>query len=233
MTDEKAPAQADNAQVENQEKPMVSLPQEKVDDWKRKLSGSRAEAMRLKAQAERLAEEKAKLAAELEAARTGQAQTVNYTPTPEEIALFRQLAQQAGVPTQQDIEAIRQAEWNKEQQLAVDEFLKDHPEYNRPGDEESDAAWEEIKAEVKSYKTPQNPREYLALLRKAHKVVAYDPQADLERGVALGVAQANLKEQGKLGGGGGSTKHEPQKKVPAEKKAVMDGFKSVRPEAFS
>lgn len=237
MTEETtAPVQTDNAQAPAQAEnapQMVSLPPEKVEDWKRKLSGSKAEAMRLKAQAQRLAQEKAKLQAELEAARTGKPQSYGYQPTNDEVELFRQLAKQAGIPLQEDLQAIHAKEYEKEKQAAIEEFLRSHPEYGVIGDDESDDLWSQLEQEVKGYVQPKTGRGYLALMNKAHKTISYDATAHMEKGAALAMAQANLKEQGKIGGGGGSKRHEPQQKIPNAQKAVTEGFAAIRPEAFN
>ncbi len=108
-----------------------------------------------------------------------------------------------------------------------------YPEYARIGDVNSDELWETLESNVKNYVNPPRGRDFLAILEREHKLLHFNPEIERERGKALGMAQAKVQDQTTIGGGGSGKSQAPTKKVPQQKQAVMDGFASVRPQAFN
>ena len=240
VTEEAEKAPEHGQEIDNQ---TVVIPKEKLEDYKRKLTGSKAEALRLKAENERLTAEHARLVAEAEAARSGQSQSYGFTgyqSTPAEIALFKQLAAQAGVPLKEELaqaQAVQDtARYNEVSNQQLQDFLTRHPEYANPGDPNSDNLWIQLDATLKEFNKPAKAEDYGKLLEKAHKLVKSDDiDMAIEKGKALGLAQATIAERGKIGGlGGGSSggTRAPVKKSP-EKQSIEEGFASVRPNYFS
>jgi len=205
-------------QVKEPESNLVTIPAERLQDYKRKINGSREEAMRLKDKAE-------KLEAELAAAKT-----VKYPES--DVEQLRILARQAGIPLKEDMEQYQRNSYEEEKQTAVLSFLEKHPEYAQMGDAQSDEMWETLESEVKNYVNPPRGKDYLQLMEKAHRVIHYNPEIERERGKALGMAQAKIQESTTIGGGSGR-QSVPVRKGSQQKSAIMDGFAAVRPQAFN
>jgi hypothetical protein len=236
------PEKAENAVKETEQAQeidnTVTIPKEKLQDYQRKLTGSKAEALRLKAENERLAAEVAKTKAEQQAAQTGQSQSYGYTPyqpTVAEVAMFKQLAVHAGIPLKEELAQNRQQQYNEAADQCLQDFLGKHPEYANPGDPNSDNLWTNLEGTLKQFKQPENPRDYAKLLEMAHRYMSSDNiDTAMERGRALGMAQAKIAEQGKIGGvgGGAGMALAPSTKKSPDKQTVEDGFKAVRPNYF-
>lgn len=234
-----APVEENAAESEIVEQPPVKaengivLSPEKLEDYKRKLSGSKDEALRFRAENERLSAEKARLEAEINAFKTGQGQTFGHTyqPTPDELQIFKTIAKQAGVPLREELDQIKSGEEERQKNEVVNAFISKFPEYGKIGDPQSDALWEELTEELGNYVPPKDVKQWGKLLEKAHKVLRYDPSTALERGKALGMAQATLKGQATVGGsGGGGSAPAPKSKA---KTAIEQGFAQIRPEIFT
>lgn len=218
--------------VENPESttpPAVEAPEDNVEDKVRALenkiseqsmhlSGSKAEALRLKQETDTLKAELATLKAK------PPAQEIQVADS--DVELFKQYAKKAGVATKDEIEAIRHQNYKVAQDKQVADFLEKYPEY-KPENDSMNTKWGLLLSELAQYKAPANPEEWGKLLNKAHKIIA--PDNTLEKGKALGMAQAKLGEQAQLGGGSASTQ---KKKLSPEQQAIREGFKTARPEYF-
>jgi len=188
--------------------------EEKDREKSRLLDASKTEALRLK-----------KLNEELQAKASDDAPKLNDS----DIELFKQYAKKAGLPFKEDLIAQQQQLYGERQQEALNKFLEEHPEY-KPVNDKGNKKWNVLLAEYDTYKAPQNPKDVLNLLKKAHKNT--NPEDSLEKGKALGMAQANIQEQTKLGGTSGAAST-PKKKRTPEQQAARDHFKSLRPEVIT
>jgi len=201
-----APAPADNAQDK------VSALEAKILEQSRHLAGSKAEALRLKQEADAYKEE-------LEAVKAA-------VPAEDDVELFKQYAKKAGIVTKEEIEEIKRSAYKSEQDAELANFLEKYPEY-KPENDPSNEKWGQLISELATYKAPVNAKDWGKLLTKAHKIIA--PDNTLEKGKAIGMAQANLKEQASLGQGNASS---PKKKLTPEQQSIREGFKAARPDYF-
>ena len=192
----------------------------KREDLSRKLHGSREEALRLKSENDRLK-------AELDQAR------MTPQPSPDEdislterdVAVFKALAAKAGLAPREEVLAIREERHQELQQQHLDVFLAEHPEYNKPNDPQSDQLWQRLQGELADYRKPSSPAEFKQFLTRAHRSLSFNEGREVERGKALGYAQANLQEQSRMGGashGGSSAPKNP--KLDPQRQAVRDLF---------
>lgn len=198
--------------------PMVQLPPEKVAEYKRKLTASRDEALRLKRENEEL---KSKFS---------QPEPIINQVNPTDIEYFKELAKLSGVSFQEDVQNIQKEKYEDKKTQAVQQFLANHPEYAKVGDDQSDALWATLEEKMKKYQTPSDPSEWYDMLEEGHKVLHYDTKTAYEKGKALGYAQANIQEKSRVGGG---SPNAVERKVPAQKKQILDGFKQARPQYFN
>jgi len=219
------PAKADNSVVEPSVDPVVEPVEDNPEpdrlnaleqkiaeleardtDKSRLLTASKDEALRLKAENE----------------------TLKATPQDEsslsEQELFDNYLKKSQLFNSQ-IDSVHKTTYEQKRDELKDKFLEKHPEY-KPENDTGDKNWNALLEEINDYKIPKNPSDWGKLLRKAHKNINDN---SLEKGKALGMAQANLNEQAKLGGGssGGSS---PKTKRTPEQQAVRDQFKTLRPE---
>jgi hypothetical protein len=215
------PAPADNAAEPETPAPVIDnaeLSQKiaalevKVAEQARHLTASKAEALRLKDQNERYQ------------------QPAPDSPqvSNEDVELFKTYAKAAGIPFRDDIESLKKDQYVETQRQVVDKFLDEFPQY-KPENDKDDSQWGKIQAELGLYKNPQNPKEWYALLKRAHSSI--QPDNSFQKGKALGHAEANLQEQTKLGGGSPGAKA-PTQKLSPEKQAIQEGFSSLRPQYF-
>jgi hypothetical protein len=202
---------------------------EKREELSRKLHGSREEALRLKAEAERLAAENADLKARVQF----QSQPEETPFSDQDVAVFKALAAKAGLAPREEVQAIRQERIQEQQQQHLNSFLSSHPEYNRPQNPQSDQLWQKLQSELALYRSPQTPEELKTFLERAHRSINNGGN-DVERGKALGYAQANLQEQNRVGSAssGGSSSPKNSKLSP-DRQAIREGFASARPEYYS
>lgn len=128
---------------------------------------------------------------------------------------------------QNAIDKIRIDNYNSKRDEEKDKFLDAHPEY-KPENDKDNSKWNALIGEISTYKAPANASDWGKLLKKAHNAI--QPNNDLEKGKALGMAQANLAQQAKLGGGS-SVSTERKKRTP-EQEAAREEFKKARPEYF-
>lgn len=195
------------------------LSPEKKEEYSRLLNDSKAEALRLKAEVERLAAEKAQLEAKY-----SQPNDVSD----QDVEILKQLGKKAGFAFQEDTQKIRQETYAEKQQAAVDEFLKTHPEYS-PGKPENDQRWNALRAELATYVSPTNGSDWKKYLEKGHKVLNTNDELTLERGKALGFAQANTAPS--VGGASSGSPSQGSGKTP-ERQAISEGFAAARPQYY-
>jgi hypothetical protein len=198
------------------------LTPEKRAELRAKLHASKEEALRLKREKEALEKQLQELI---------QSQGGDIPVNDADLAYFKALAKKAGIPFKEEVEQLKQEVWKQEQQEALTEFLKLHPEYNKPGDPASDNLWAKLTAELNTYRPPQNKTELKAYLEKAHKIIHLDEEALVQKGKALGYAEANLQEHAKRGSTSGSTAT-PQTSPSQTQQAIRQGFASVRPQYY-
>lgn len=207
---------------------------EKLEDYKRKLKGSTEEALRLKKENEELAEKLKALetppetqdgqyqisSADIEAFRLLQKAAKEAEEAAEKARLEQEAAEKAGM----------EAKYAEVQRSTVAVWVNSHPEYSKIGDPESDKLWAAIEEKVKTLPPPKNPEDWGKVLDIAHKELNSGNQ--LERGKALGYAQANLQEQTRLGGGSSGGSSTPKQKRTPEQQAVLDELRELRPQLF-
>ena len=198
---------------DNVEEKLKELEQ-KIADQARKLDGSKEEALRLKKLNEEL---QAKIAE-----KPDDSPKLNES----DIELFKQYAKKAGIPFKEEIAALQQQQIKEKQQEAIDRFVEEFPEY-KPENDKDNQKWTILKEEFLTYKTPTNPKDIYRLLKKAHGII--NPTDSLEKGKALGMAQAKLNEQAQLGGSSGVAST-PNKKRTPEQQAARAEFEKIRPE---
>ena len=225
-TEQTPPAQADNGK---------ELTPEKREELSQKLNASKEEALRLKAERDQFAAEKAALQAQLEQQAAQQSQNNELPMTEQEVAIFKQLAEKAGVAFKPDVESIRNESLAEKNQKVLDSFLAEFPEYNKPGDPDSDKIYAELQGKLSFYRPASSPQELQTFLKEAHRarVANYNEQAATQRGEALGYAKANLQTQTQSGGGlfGGNSAPAKQD-LSSDQQAVAELFKAVRPEYY-
>lgn len=194
----------------------------RMEDYKRKLVGSTEEALRLKAENEALK-------TQLQTA--PKAQTGRFDDS--DIQAFRELADAAGYIPKGQIVTQEQAVTEKKQEV-LNNFITSHPEYSKPGDKSSDVMWGSLIGEISDYIPAATPAAFAKQLEKAHRLVSSTSSADLEKGKALGLAEANLRGQGGQGNGslGGSSQPSQVKKTP-ERQFISEGFASVLPQYYA
>ena len=195
--------------------------QAKIADQSQKLAGSKAEALNLKSQLDAQSAEINRLKTPAEPA-----QAVNQ----DDVELFKTYARQAGVPLKEDLEAMKVDSDNRIREDATAKFLEEYPEY-KPENDKDNSKWEGLVQEYALYRNPTTPntKNYLSLLKKAHKAVS--PDNSHAKGEALGMAKAKLGEQAQLGGSGGVTTEKNTKRTP-EQEAFRAQFAKLRPDVF-
>lgn len=209
------------------------LTPEMREELRRNLNASKEEALRLKKENE-----------ELKKVTSAPAKTQideTYQPSETELEVFERLlaAREAKRIQQEEARKAQEEKAFQESQMAyqvgqteaINKFLEEYPEYNKPGDANSDQLWKELEDKVQELPLPRNPKDFQKLLVKAHQELMNKGDSALERGKALGFAQANLQEQAKLGGGssGGSSAPTKKKRSP-EQQAVLDELFELRPQ---
>lgn len=209
------PAEADNGDERDQ---IIADFKVKTATQAAKLAASKAEALRLKSERDDL------LSRQIQPKPADSPQMAS-----DEVELFKQYAKAAGVPLKEDIEKINQATYKSQQDSALEKFLEEHPEY-KPENDTDDIRWGTIAQEIALYKAPVQPKDWYALLKKAHSAI--QPDNSFQKGKSLGMAQAALNEQARIGGGSSGAKA-PVKKLSPEQQAVQEGFKQTRPNYFS
>ena len=202
-----------------------ALPPQKKEEYSRLLHSSKEEALRLKRENEQLK-------VQVEAMKSVKPEEDQFTPEENDIQVFKKLAQAAGVPIGEDWQQIKEMDYKRDQEAAKEKFLERYPEYSRVGDPASDEKWEKLMEEVALYAIPEKGKQWAKILEKAHSGINVNQETALERGKALGYAQANLSEQAKLGGGGGGGASAPAKKLSKEKQEIVDGFTQAAPKYF-
>lgn len=215
------PAPADN----------VEITPEKREELSRKLDASKEEALRLKAENEQLAREKADLEASI--AQRQQSTNEPVQVNEQDVAYFRELGKKAGFAFAPDVEAIKQQSYKEKQQVAFENFMAKHPELNKKGDPQSDKLWNVFQSKLAWFQPPSNPTEWGDRFEDAYRITTWSEQQALERGKALGYAQANIANNSQLGSGslGGSSAPRAQNLSP-ERQAVSEGFASVVPHYY-
>ena len=194
------------AKLEKAYKALLAKDAEKT----RLLGSSKNEALRLKSELDALKKEaKAKPTEELS-----------------EQELFDQFLSNSEL-FQEKLSKVKQEKYNDIMEAQKDEFLKTHPEY-LPENDKDNSKWDSLLGELRDYTIPKDPKDWGKRLLKAHKNIT--PDNSLEKAKALAMAQANIDEQAKLGGGaGGST---PAKKLTPEQQEVSEGFRTLRPDYY-
>lgn len=188
---------------------MVEAMQAKVTDQSQKLRASKEEALRLKQELETL---------------RSQPQDDALPVNEADVAALKALARAAGIPTREEMDALKQSHYRDIQEEGLNRFLSEHPEYK------ADQNWELIKGELEHYKTPTDPKEWYGLLNRAHKIIATD--GSFEKGQAMGMAKAKLQEQAQIGGGASGGSSTPKVKKTPDQQSVSEGFKAVRPQYY-
>lgn len=213
-----APVPTDNADITPEKKKELS----------RKLTSSKEEALRLKAENERLATEKAALEAQiLQRQQSGDPQV-----SEQEVEYLRQLGKKAGFAFIPDVEAIKQSSYKEKQQMEFESFMTKHPELNKAGDPKSDELWAAFQSEISTYRQPNNATEWGKLFDKAYRNLTWSEQNALDRGKALGYAQANMVNQSQLGSGSFGGSSAPVSPKSPERQAISEGFAAVRPQYY-
>lgn len=180
----------------------------KVQLLKRNLSASKEEALRFKAEKELLEKQLQSLK------EPAKEEKPIYDFTPEQVAAFMALAEKSGIAKKQDVEQVNQRIYNEKAQDAITRFLGEFPEYNSPGDVDSDERWKILQKEMAEYKTPTNPSDYYRLLKKTHLAAEAMRSKDkiLEQGKNIGYAKANIADKVRLGGQAGAPSAPPKNK---------------------
>lgn len=109
---------------------------------------------------------------------------------------------------------------------AVEEFLKQHPEYD------DDEKWKKLKKEFDQYKQPTSLSEYRRILTRIHK----DLNPDSDEAKAKALAELEIKKRLGLGGGhqpsgekGGDELENLQKKYPRlSKEQILSRLSEIR-----
>ena len=225
MDDKTEPIEAEELKIDNPVEP-IETPQEdnleqklkaleqKVAVQAQKLTASKDEALRLKALTE-------KLEAERVAVKDDSPQL-----NPSDIEVFKKYAKAAGIPFKEDLNQFSKSQYQDKQQESIDKFLEEYPEY-KPENDIDNSKWDSLKQELATYKAPENPKDWYSLMKKSHRLVS--PDNSLEKGKALGLAQANIKEQAKIGGSSG-TASAPKGKQTPEQMAAREQFEKLRPD---
>ena len=197
----------DNGRIKELEDKIQDL----QEGYKSKLSGSKAEALRLK-------DEKEQLKTRLEELENKLEPPAQVDET--DVEIVKKLAKKAGFISQEELnkqlDKVKSNFQKKEQEEAIDKFYVEYPEYN-PDNDKDNKKWEGLMKEFGTYKLPNEARSgsYLNLLKKAHKSIS--PDNSLEKGRALGHAEANLGDHAKLGGSSSSSPD--GKRTPAQQVA--------------
>jgi len=197
---------------DNSVEPTIEDLQAKIADQSRHLTGSKAEALRIK-------KENAELQTQIDELKSPESPQVND----EDLKYVGQLLDKAGYAKKTDIEASEKKSDEKQQKKESDKilknFIKKYPEY-KPENDPADKKWNALVKELKRYKDPTKN------LEKAHKDI--NPDNSLEKGRSLGHAEANLGAQAQIGGSSsGSTSK--SKRTP-DQQAIMDELLKRRPE---
>jgi hypothetical protein len=246
MTDQSQfdPAKADNSagtQAPVQEpvtSPVAStdndVAPEKKEELSRKLHSSKEEALRLKAENERLAQEKLELEAKLSSMQSVNS-TVDTPVSEQDVAYLKALGKKAGFAFMQDVEkplqAIKQETYKERQQAQFNKFLETHPEYNKPGDEQSDRLFAAFSSELATYKEPTDVNQWNKLFEKAHRNISLNEQTLLNQGQALGQAKQNIAARAGGMSYGGNSVSMTQNLSP-EQQESHEGFANAFPQYF-
>lgn len=229
MSEEQSSPKADNLEAKPEEIQSDGPSQEenplekKIQDQARHLNASKAEAIRLK-------QENEALKAAFQGSQTPKVPQQSIEVDPEELETFKKFVAAAGIPTQAEIQQIKSERYKEQQDVALSKFLDEHPEYKKDNDVD-DSSWSTLVEELSQYKQPTNPSDWYKLLNKAHRSI--NSSSELERGKALGIAQANMQEERKMASMSGSQPAKPSKKLTPDQKAAQDAFASIRPNVFS
>lgn len=193
--DSKPPAEADN----DEETPP------KQQELKQKLTASKNEALKLKAERDRLQTELSKISKQ-----KSQGKTPSISS--EDADQIKETLKSMGVAFKGEV-VEKQEVYQEKVQSKIDQFTKEFPEYNKPGDADSDAKWQELQSEFSLYRTPKSPEETYQFLKRAHDDIKRRTEVDstFERGKSLGYAKANLADKASVGGSG-SGSPAPRKK---------------------
>lgn len=199
--------------------------EEKREEFRRNLSASKEEALRLKAENEKLLKQ---LQAQAQVYQGG-----GLKLTPQEQQAFQVLLQQYGVVTKEQLQEQQKEVYVATQKEELNRFLEKHPEYGKEGDPKSDAMWAQLHQELETYRVPKNPKEWGKLLNKAHRAVQGSKATEVakEKGKALAQAEAAQAEQARQPKSGGSSPSKSSKKSPA-KQEVSQGFAALRPQYY-
>lgn len=183
----------------------------------RKLNASKEEALRLKKEAEE---------ARKPAPSTDTQPTVVLTE--QEKAILRAngfiTKEQMDVWKQEQI----QAEFQRNEQEALQDFFKKFPEYAPENDLDA-TKFDSLKEALGIYKIPTDKNGIYRVLVKSHGDIT--GSNDLEKGKSLGMAEANLADKAKQGGGGSGINSSTKKKTP-EQLSVSEAFKKARPDYY-
>ena len=165
---------------------------EREERYKQQLSGSKAEALRLKAELEELKD--------LQKAKREQ-EDAGIPINEQDLAAFNALAKRLGFVTSEELDRKDQVKtYTQTQEDSLNKFLTEHPGYNKPGDPESDKRWIALQKELTYYNTsPSDPKVWYSILKKAHNNLNNDSGIAQARGESIGMAKANLAEQAKMG----------------------------------
>lgn len=213
-TEPEQPAEPESKEVDNVDGAKeVNEIDEKEERYKQQLSGSKAEALRLKSEKEQLEAQLAQLS------QAKQEQEDAGVPMNEQdLVVFNALAKKLGFVTKQEIEKENQIKtYSQLQEDSLNKFLTEHPEYNKPGDSESDKRWTELQKELTFYNTrPSDPKAWYTILSKAHNNLSSNTELARARGESIGMAKATLAEQAKMGNRASGIASGPTKKQTPE-----------------
>lgn len=186
----------------------------KIADQSRHLTGSKSEALKIR-------QENEALRAQIENLKT---QQESPQVSNEDLQYVDQILSKAGYVKKDDLKKFEIAQYQKERDSVLMDFMEKYPEY-KPENDKGDIKWTALINEVAQYKEPDNPKDWFSLLKKAHKII--NPDNSLEKGKSLGMAEANLGELSKIGGSSGVSSSKA-KRSPAQQ-AIMDELYQKRP----
>lgn len=211
IVEQPAPSEEDNA-VREIEPKVEEVDPSKEERYKQQLQGSKEEALRWMTEAQKAKKEFEEYKLSL------QKPTDDAPVSPEDLAAFNAIGKKLGFVTKQEIEQDTQIKTYKQMQdESLNNFLKEHPEYNKPGDADSDKRWTELQQELSYYNTaPADPKTWYNILNKAHRNLNTNPDLERVKGEALGMAKAKLAEQTRMGGGGSGEVSTPKRKQTPE-----------------
>lgn len=180
----------------------------KAQEWQQKLTASKQEALRLKAERDEL-----KLQLEKNSKQIAKGKKPDLDP--EEAENIKATLQNLGVAFTENVESVKQTMYQEKIQHNIDKFTKQFPEYGKIGDSESDGKWTALQEEFNLFRKPNSPEEYYLLLQRAHENMTARGERSkaFERGKNLGYAKANLAEKATLGSKGSSATKAPSKRT--------------------